>query len=617
MMRKIASLFVSLVIISTMTVFVLADEHVTTGAEIESINNMYYDGEYLIFAINGRAVLCETEYPYGRCIELTENVKKVVCNKRGNALILKNNGELYAADCGSIKESFMIDRDNYAMIMDDVSDCDMGTAHFAAVKNDGSLWTWGSNGGAGALGMGVRDSKNYGPQQIVSSDVSRVYVHDNLSFAIDSYGELYIWGFDANVSIDRPYKIRSNVSDISYMYEGAYQILNDEGIHYSLRINENNGRLTCYTQELGTGVSALLDYGYITNDGQLMRWYGNVTSSDDVREYTLKNLAGNVENANFAWRDFAVFRCVGGDTFISTSENTNRQIYPMETLENEFITSAIEVLLTVSATLALCIYRFRMGRIALNKKRYFLILSTVYISAVLFAVQFAPYKCKTIFGESYYSNGVFWNAHMKPSLALLYTVIIAIDYPVIVSIVLECSILGKLVSKYRVALNAGDLSEFQKISLPMYEKLKLNPKRRLVTSEVVLSMYYAHAIYDEGYSDKAEAILQRIQTDNRVFEYDCFIRFTLLRILLETGRYEAAKNYVIRIEQLQSQLRHRSRNKRAIAYIAMSNIWLEAANRDFYNAVRHFEEVKMDDGKLYYYQRLNSYIERLLLEDKR
>ncbi len=69
--------------------------------------------------------------------------------------------------------------------------------------------------------MGVRDSKNYGPQQIVSSDVSRVYVHDNLSFAIDSYGELYIWGFDANVSIDRPYKIRSNVSDISYMYEGG------------------------------------------------------------------------------------------------------------------------------------------------------------------------------------------------------------------------------------------------------------------------------------------------------------------------------------------------------------------------------------------------------------
>ncbi len=63
-----------------------------------------------------------------------------------------------------------------------------------------------------------------------------------------------------------------------------------------------------------------------------------------------------------------MFRCVGGDTFISTSENTNRQIYPMETLENEFITSAIEVLLTVSATLALCIYRFRMGRIALNKK---------------------------------------------------------------------------------------------------------------------------------------------------------------------------------------------------------------------------------------------------------
>ena len=70
--------------------------------------------------------------------------------------------------------------------------------------------------------------------------------------------------------------------------KGAYQILNDEGIHYSLRINENNGRLTCYTQELGTGVSALLDYGYITNDGQLMRWYGNVTSSDDVKSTHLK-----------------------------------------------------------------------------------------------------------------------------------------------------------------------------------------------------------------------------------------------------------------------------------------------------------------------------------------
>lgn len=615
-MRKIASIFISLVIISTMTVFMAADEHITIGAEFESVSNMYYDGEYLIFAINGKAVLCETEYPYGRCIELAENVKKVVCNKRGNALILKNNGELYAVDCGSIKESFVIDRDNYAMIMDDVSDCDIGTAHFAAVKNDGSLWTWGSNGGAGALGMGVRDSKKYEPQQILSLDVPHVYIHDNLSFAVDSDGELYIWGFDASVSIDRPYKIRSNVSNISYMYEGAYQILNDEGVHYSLRINENSGELTCYTQELGTSVRTLLDYGYITNDGQLMRWYGNVTSSDDVRDYTLKNLAGNVVNANFAWRDFAVFHCAGGDTFISSSENTNRQIYPEMALENELMTSVIEVLLTVSATLALCMYRFRMGRIALNKKLYFLILSAVYISAVLLAVQFAPYKCKTIFGEPYYSNGVFWNAHMKPSLALLYTVIIAIDYPVIISFVLECSILGKLVSKYRAAVNCCDLSIFQKTSLPMYEKLKLNPKRRLVTSEVVLSMYYAHTIYDEGDSDRAEAILKRVQTDSRVFEYDCFIRFTLLRILLETGRYEEAKDYVIRIEQLQSQLKHR-RNKRAIAYIAMSNIWLEAANRDFCNAVRHFEEVKMDDGKLYYSQRLNSYIERLLLEDMR
>ncbi|MEO6040187.1 MAG: hypothetical protein ABIQ93_17365, partial [Saprospiraceae bacterium] len=67
----------------------------------------------------------------------------------------------------------------------------LGAGHSAAIKSDGSLWTWGGNS-HGQIGNDTKIDQNM-PQQI-AGDWVQVAVGTNFTAAIKSDGTLWEWG---------------------------------------------------------------------------------------------------------------------------------------------------------------------------------------------------------------------------------------------------------------------------------------------------------------------------------------------------------------------------------------------------------------------------------------
>src|SRR5438105_2515783 len=72
-----------------------------------------------------------------------------------------------------------------------------GTSHTAAIKLEGSLWTWGSNY-AGQLGHGSTADTNIPLQVTTATDWKQVTAGASHSLAIKTNGTLWAWG--SNIS---------------------------------------------------------------------------------------------------------------------------------------------------------------------------------------------------------------------------------------------------------------------------------------------------------------------------------------------------------------------------------------------------------------------------------
>lgn len=78
-------------------------------------------------------------------------------------------------------------------VMDNVAVVSLGAMHSAAVKTDGSLWTWGFNEG-GRLGNGLKGTKNVNVPEKVMDDVATVSCGSSHTAAVKTDGSLWIFG---------------------------------------------------------------------------------------------------------------------------------------------------------------------------------------------------------------------------------------------------------------------------------------------------------------------------------------------------------------------------------------------------------------------------------------
>ena len=79
--------------------------------------------------------------------------------------------------------------------MEDVQSVSLGLNHSAAIKTDGSLWTWGGNA-RGQLGDGTTEGR-YEPVKIMDG-VQSVSLGGTHSSAIKEDGSLWLWGNNKN-----------------------------------------------------------------------------------------------------------------------------------------------------------------------------------------------------------------------------------------------------------------------------------------------------------------------------------------------------------------------------------------------------------------------------------
>ena len=85
--------------------------------------------------------------------------------------------------------------------LDDVIAVSAGQLHTVALKFDGTVWSWGYNGGAdGILGAGIPDTQRTAPVQVVTASgaltgIVAISAGQRHTLALKSDGTVWVWGF--------------------------------------------------------------------------------------------------------------------------------------------------------------------------------------------------------------------------------------------------------------------------------------------------------------------------------------------------------------------------------------------------------------------------------------
>ena len=177
-------------------------------------------------------------------------------------------------------------------ILEGVADVAVGYHHAIALKEDGSIWTWGQNIN-GELGRGFKDEKDgmilnngqqYKPQKIMDH-IKKIAIIDGLSCAITEDDSLYIWGIKGVCS---PIKVAENVHSVSYLALGKvlkFQYLTNDGEVYLLdfsseySIAETIERIALIAQN----VQSLCEGGVIKQNNSLWRWEADENGQELIK----------------------------------------------------------------------------------------------------------------------------------------------------------------------------------------------------------------------------------------------------------------------------------------------------------------------------------------------
>jgi len=143
-------------------------------------------GNKTIYPLKGinTGMLCQTTP-----IRVMDQVKSVSSSRL--TAIVKTDGSLWTCGEGIRDEQNHLSFDP-VKVMDHVVSAAAGESEYAAVCEDGSLWTWGDNT-YGQLGIGDDIDRAETPQKIMD-DVVSVTVGLNFMAALKSDGSLWTWG---------------------------------------------------------------------------------------------------------------------------------------------------------------------------------------------------------------------------------------------------------------------------------------------------------------------------------------------------------------------------------------------------------------------------------------
>jgi len=117
----------------------------------------------------------------------------------GFSMAIRGDGSLWAWGFnafGQLGDGTDEDKHIPVKIMDDVTSVSMGVIFTLAVKKDGSLWGWGHNF-YGQLGIGTRSESNWDANPIpvkIMEDVVQVSAGGHYAAAVKSDGSLWTWG---------------------------------------------------------------------------------------------------------------------------------------------------------------------------------------------------------------------------------------------------------------------------------------------------------------------------------------------------------------------------------------------------------------------------------------
>lgn len=209
---------------------------------------------------------------YSQRVAVFEGAQSVWGYRFGQ-LVLDENGELWTTGDSGYDEPRT--KDGWLYVLSDVVTASGNIWNGAAVRSDGSLWTWGKND-QGQLGNGAlsEDGTNYPPQHIMDG----VCLVRQGSYAVTTGGELYGIGLWSGCT--EPKLLCEGVADAAESGAGKLQLLTPEGELYLASIPDRAGQLIQLPDAPAVSdVSEIFDRGYRNGAGTCFLWNSDATEA--------------------------------------------------------------------------------------------------------------------------------------------------------------------------------------------------------------------------------------------------------------------------------------------------------------------------------------------------
>jgi alpha-tubulin suppressor-like RCC1 family protein len=208
-------------------------------------------------------------FPPHKIVGASGNLGKVVSGDE-TVFVLKPNGEVWSMGrnyMGVLGDNTLINRSapvqvvgpNGVGFLTNVKDISVTSFHVLALKNDGTVWSWGSNQ-YGQLGTNSKVSKSL-PTQVIGpggvgflSDIIAIETNQFHSLALKSDGTLWTWGNNTGYQLGDNTLIEKLI---------PFQVIGPGGVGFMTNVKEIS---------IGSKHSLALK-----NDGTVWQWGENIT----------------------------------------------------------------------------------------------------------------------------------------------------------------------------------------------------------------------------------------------------------------------------------------------------------------------------------------------------